>query len=403
MDQEPDLNSPHSNIVASCVRKRQVYYVHGFDARGPRFYHPLYRDGAAAQDVINSTSVAVGELEVTGEFAASWTIKAQSSEGEVVTRYTFLRWDDMVRAYWSGSRLAVAWQALQFYVAYALSGAMSKLWHCSKRYTGSVVSPLVFGALAVLASVVCAVSIAAAIGYLAPGWGNAGKWVVSVLAGCLLLWGALWWSDKLRLLWLARAWVFLHKWAHDRDAAIEARWKAFAAHIAADAGAEEADEILLIGHSAGTWVVISVLAELLALPQGKTLLPRLRLMTLGQVVPMMSFCSGAHRFRQQVDHVVAASVPWLDFTAPSDPLCTALASPLDGSGVSLASVPKPAVVVRSARFDRMFDAGTFKRLAADPFRIHFQYLMATDLRVANDYFSITAGPWPLGCWMGGAT
>ncbi len=393
------MNQPGSSASPCTIRKRQVYYVHGFDGRGPRFYHPLYRDGAAAQDAINGTSSWVGEMEATGDLAASWNVKAQSADGEVMTRYTFLRWEDMVKAHWLVSRFTTVRQTMQFYAAYIRSGAMGSLWNCSKRYTGSVLSPLVFGALALLLSIVLATSVALVLGYLAPAWGNAGKWVASGLSGWLLLWGALLWSDKLRLLWLARAWVFVHNWGNRNNPAIESRWKKFALHIAGDAGVEDADEILLIGHSAGSWVVISVLAELLALPQSKALWPRLRLMTLGQVVPMMSFCTGAHQFREQVNQVVASSVPWLDFTAPSDPLCTALANPLDGSGVPKAAVSKPAVVVRSARFDKMFDVGTFKRLAADPFRIHFQYLMATDLRVTNDYFSITAGPRPLSHWM----
>lgn len=393
------MSSPDSENTPDVVRKRQVYYVHGFDARGARFYHPLYREGAAAQDVVNGTRVSVGNAEASGAFAVSWDVRAQCAEADVFTRYTFLRWEDMVKAHWLVPKFATVVLTLQFYAAYIGSGAMGRLWKCSRRYTASVLSTLFFGFLAASVALVVAWATAATMGHFVPAWGMGGQWSVGVLAGLLLMVGAVEWSERLRLLWLARAWIFVHSWGHRNSAAIESRWRVFAQHIASDAGAVEADEVLLIGHSAGSWAVISVLAELLALPQGRALLPKLRLMTLGQVVPMMSLCAHAHAFRNDVKTVVESGVPWLDFTAPSDPICTALVSPLDGAGVENADSAVSHVVVRSARFDNMFSPAKFKRLSADPFRIHFQYLMATDLPVFNDYFSITAGPRSLRHWM----
>ena len=53
----------------------------------------------------------------------------------------------------------------------------------------------------------------------------------------------------------------------------------------------------------------------------------------------------------------------------------------------------------SPRFAEMFDASAHRALKRDKFKLHFQYLMATDLPVPNDYFAITAGPKPLAHWM----
>jgi hypothetical protein len=74
-----------------------------------------------------------------------------------------------------------------------------------------------------------------------------------------------------------------------------------------------------------------------------------------------------------------------------------LTNPLTGANVP--GSPDGRVAVRSARFDRMFDADEYSRLRKDGFRIHFQYLMATAKPVANDYFSLVAGPLPLSHWM----
>jgi hypothetical protein len=56
---------------------------------------------------------------------------------------------------------------------------------------------------------------------------------------------------------------------------------------------------------------------------------------------------------------------------------------------------------KSARFDRMFAPERYAELRRDFFRIHFQYLMATDRPVDNDYFRLTAGPLPLSAGPGG--
>lgn len=389
------MNPSGDVLQEGLVRRRQVYYIHGFDARGARFYHPLYRDQAAAQDALCGTALNVGEPHPTGEYAVTWGIHAESAEGPVDTRYTFLRWEDVVRSHWLGSKMRAAFLAAVFYLHYFRSGALRRLWHSSRRYTASVLAPLAFGVVSLLLSVLSGWCVAAALGAI-PTWPAGWNVGVGLLAGGTLAWGALWWSEKSRLLWLARAWIFVHRWGHHDDEAISERWRVFAQHIANDGDATGADEIVLIGHSAGTWAVVSVLSELLGTPQGRALLPKLRLMTLGQVVPMLSFYPEAHRFRAQVRDVATAGVPWLDFTAPFDPLCTALADPLMGSG---AAPTQNRVAVRSARFDRMFAPDKYKRLAKDAFRIHFQYLMATDLPVHNDYFSITAGPYPLAHWM----
>ena len=43
----------------------------------------------------------------------------------------------------------------------------------------------------------------------------------------------------------------------------------------------------------------------------------------------------------------------------------------------------------------MFEPARYAEVRRDFFRIHFQYLMATERPVDNDYFSLTAGPRPL--------
>lgn len=390
------------------VLRRQVYYLSGFDPRGARFYQQLYRDEAKKQALVNGIQLDVGSRKTVGEHAVMWSVKSQQNDQTTTTDYTFLEWDDLIRAHWRLSRLHLLVLCALFYVRYIGSGAMQKLWRSSKRYTASVLAPLAF---AMLSMAFMAVMSWVTVRLVGNGFQNAGLvclWATA--ATTTLATGVLvvFWAERLRLLWLARVWIFVDRWSLGRDVDIQSRWRAFAQHIADDTHARDADEILLVGHSIGSMAAVSVLSELLHqsqqghLDQYRQVVDKLRLLTLGQTTPMLSFFPGAAMFREQLRHVAASSVPWLDVSSPFDPLCVALTDPTTGSeqsGVAHVPASMPRVCVRSARFDRMFDTVTYKKLAKDAFRIHFQYIMATEQPVENDYFSFTAGPHSLIRWM----
>jgi hypothetical protein len=76
----------------------------------------------------------------------------------------------------------------------------------------------------------------------------------------------------------------------------EARMGEFAERIAA-ALAEEVDEVLVVGHSSGAYLAVSVLADLIRAGRVPEAGPALSLLTLGQVVPMVSFLPRAGRLR----------------------------------------------------------------------------------------------------------
>lgn len=65
--------------------------------------------------------------------------------------------------------------------------------------------------------------------------------------------------------------------------------------------------------------------------------------------------------------------------------------PIAACGV-VPAVPHPdRPKLMSPRFAEMFDSATYAALRHDRFRIHFQYLMASERAVPYDFFAITAG------------
>jgi len=121
----------------------------------------------------------------------------------------------------------------------------------------------------------------------------------------------------------------------------------------------------------------------------------LALLTLGEVVPMISYLPGARMLRRNLhDLGRSARISWVDFTAPGDGGCFALCDPVAVSGVG--DGPK----VLSAAFSQTLSPEKFAAQKRVFFKQHFQYLHAFDRPGIYDYFAITAGPQSLAARFG---
>jgi hypothetical protein len=100
---------------------------------------------------------------------------------------------------------------------------------------------------------------------------------------------------------------------------------------------------------------------------------------------------GAASFREELRSLANdPRIPWTDFTAPPDPLCFFQVHPIQASGIPCSTPERPRQV--SVRVFPMFTAATYSRIRRNKLRIHFQYLMASELPSDYDYFRLTAGP-----------
>jgi hypothetical protein len=391
---------------SSTLKTRQVYYIAGFDRRGPAYYHRMYVQQAHLQAKVNGWQIEVGPKQADGPMAVSWSIKTRVSpdDPEVVsTRYTFLRWEELVKSHWpNASRVAFA-RMLPLCWTYVFAGGFGRLWRHGKRLFASVLAPflvpVVGGLLSALLGLGLAYSGVAAwfMAHWMPASVPPVVWngLLGVGVAVFLL-RKLWsWCEDRRLFWLARAWHFAHIWAEDVDPAIQAKWEALGDVLYERWLQSDADEQLIVAHCGGVPAAMGVLAH----AQGRLSkagnphadrCARTRLLTLSQMLQMMLFFPGAARLHAQVRAVAKGPWAWFNLAAPQDPLCCGLTDPTTGVQGLDHRVQKPQT--RSARFDRMLSKSAYQALLRDGFDVHFQYLMASEYPVVNDYFSITAGP-----------
>jgi hypothetical protein len=121
----------------------------------------------------------------------------------------------------------------------------------------------------------------------------------------------------------------------------------------------------------------------------------LSFLTLGQVVPMVSFLPEAKRLRADLAYLSAQdAVTWVDVTAPGDGCAFALCDPVAVTGVAPEGKRWPLVL--SCAFTQTFSPERWRAMRFRWFRLHFQYMCAFDRPGDYDYFRITAGPLTLG-------
>ncbi|MCX7645564.1 MAG: hypothetical protein N2Z62_09765 [Rhodobacteraceae bacterium] len=373
------------------VGRRRVFYIPGYDPFPPRRYRELYRREGERQAALAGYDLALGPGQAG---PASWSVRAVIEDERVEAEVEVLVWSDLVQDSMGHGIPATYGQLLRTAWAYIGSGALFRLMRLRKGPVIAALYPIGMLLAQLGLALAAARAAGAAIGLaLAPPW----PWL-----GLLAVWPVL--AGFRRLDRHLYAYYLMHDYAHTAQAGgayppeLEARLAAFGDRIAAALG-PEADEVLVVGHSSGAHLAVSVLADLIRQGRVPAEGPALSLLTLGHVVPMVSFLPRADRLRADLHFLSARDeLAWVDVTAPGDGCAFALCDPVAVTGVAPEGRRWPLVI--SAAFSRTLRPETWARLRWRFFRLHFQYLCAFDgLRGGPgeyDYFRITAGPQTLG-------
>ena len=398
------------------VRRRRVFYIPGYDPIHPRRYRELYRTESATQAEISGYEIGISARQ--GGETYGWQVAARIGGQGTLTDVDVLVWSDIVRGSMSNTIPATYWQLVRTAWTYISTGTLRRLMWMRKGPVLAALYPVGMLLLQLLVAVLLAWIPAKLIEMVAPlialpfvrlagiaGLGPDAILMVATVVGAILLFvswfvwimGAVlilrWFKGKDGKLY---AYYLMHDYAYSaryngaNPPQLEARMAEFGDKIAA-ALTSDVDEVLVVGHSSGAHLAISVLADLLRdgrVPAGG---PELAFLSLGQVVPMVSFLPKAYRLRTDLAYMaIQDRIAWVDVTAPGDGCSFALCDPVAVSGVAPPGQHWPLIL--SAAFTQTLSPERWKELRWRFFRLHFQYLCAFDRPRDYDYFQITAGP-----------
>ncbi|MCV2875715.1 hypothetical protein OE810_05535 [Rhodobacteraceae bacterium XHP0102] len=363
--------------VVHNVRRRAVFFVPGFDPAPPRALRERYRREAAKQAACSGH-----HIHLRAEGSHAWQVTAQIEGVAVETRIEVLAWSDIVRSKMRGGVLRSFAHLARAVWVYLRAGAIAPLFALRK---GPVIA-ICYPVLVLLSEL----ALAAALIALGAQWGVIGAAFGAALAYGFLRFAAT--KDPLYAHYLIDDYAYAAQEHGAYPPALEARLAEFSAKVAAACDADY-DEVLLVGHSSGAYLAVSCLADLRR-ARGRAH-GALALLTLGHVVPMVSFLPRATRLRADLALLAQdCGITWVDVTAPADGCAFALCDPVAVSGVAPANPCWPLVI--SAAFSQNLKPATWAALRWRLFETHFQYLNAFDGGGDYDYFAITAGPQTLG-------
>lgn len=388
------MNRENDQNKSAVVRKRHVFYLSGFDPKGPAYYYALYADESQKQAALNGSQIKVGSLKRRGRTAKCWQIEARFGEHVTHTTYEFLRWDDIVRKHIRSSNSSFFIKMIKTYWLFFSTGT---LWRILKIGYPPFVTGM-YPVVLMLAMALLALAISAAASWL---WveGLSLPWWPCVLITLASFTAMFWFARRLEktmpYLWLVYVYNFTADQANNRVQQIDERMDQFARRIADYVATSDDDEVLIVGHSNGATIAISTLARALQRdPDLGRHRPKMSLLTLGELIVMLSLLPQAVEFRKEVQLVGSENgVDWIDLTAPRDGACFALIDPLAVSGLQQLGPPAgPKPKLLSIPISDLFSHETWRKsIKRHWLRIHFQYLRAFEKPTPYDYFTITAG------------
>ncbi len=372
------------------VHRRHVFYVPGFDPMGARRYRELYRTHAGRQADISSYEIGVSAApKQAGNYA--WAVTSEIEGKRTETTVEFLEWSDLVRQTMNRNTAHALWTWAWTGTWFLWSGAVSA-W---ARLHRKILIPGLYPYLTILAQLLVGLLAGLGAGALVVAFGltTHAFWPVALVAGGVATTAILLYfrkrDQKHYIYYLLFMLAYAAVRAQKRPKPMLDREEAFAQRVAEVLRSGAADEVLVVGHSAGGYVAVPIVAKLLRM-EGLDL-GKLSLLTLAHVIPLTSFLKGASDMRADLNLLSKTpEITWLDVSAPGDGGCFPLSDPVATCGAADADQIWPKVI--SAAFTQ-----TLSEEAQDPkvftfFVRHFQYIYAFDKPTEYDYFRITAGP-----------
>lgn len=381
------------------VQRRRMFYIPGYDPFPPRRYRELYRKESAAQAQISGYDLTL-TARTSGQNGYGWAADATIGAQQTHTEIDVLVWADLVQASMSRGVLrtyGLLVKTLWFFLA---SGAFVALLRLRPQPMIAASWPVVVLLGQLIVAGVLGWGVGAGAAWLvsqviAPPFCALIGWAVGLGLVALLLQQFRKWDSKLYAYYLL--YDFAHTASHKGayGAELQIRLARFTDQIYEALLDPTLDEVLVVGHSSGASLAVSVVADLLTKKGGSTPgKPVLGLLTLGQAIPVQSYLPKADKLRGDIARLsVSDALTWVDVSAQGDGCCFGLCDPVAVSGVAPEDQRWPLVL--SAAFSLSLKPATWRKLRWRFFRAHFQYLAAFDNPRDYDYFQITAGPMTL--------
>jgi hypothetical protein len=378
------------------VLNRHVIYVQGYDPRGLAQYYRMFRTELRKFSRLYGLGTTISRPQNTsdGEIA-SWSIETKAADWQTRTAYDFLRFEDFIQRDLAAPIWSTVFRAVWIYWRLVFRGTIARFFKANWRFATFITYPHLVLLLEALGA--AGLALLFRKGLDAIGVPD----LFSVLAAAALFVAVLgtllkYTENQTYLLYLLCdtiwTWQFCHRGRPDWDQRIDR----FAEYLVKVARTSTAEEIVLVGHSSGSFLAVEILARALKLdPSLGRHGPRIVLLTLGGNFPIVGFHAASQGFRDHLRELaIEPSVDWIDCQARKDVMNFFQFDPIAAHGIDVGSARRNPTVV-PIRFREIIKPEHYNLFRWQFFRVHFQFVMANERPHAYDFFMIACGPVPL--------
>lgn len=374
------------------VNRRHIIYVQGYDPRGLAQYYRMFRSELRKFAALYGFNCKVGRPASTDARAASWTIDTQGPDWQTQTRYDFLRWEDLIKADLEWPIWRTVTQALAIYIRLIFNGVLTRFRKANWRFATFISYPqFVLVIEALVAGVIAAV--------FAAGLDRVGIPMVITLPAATAVFVALlgtmlkYLESRTYALYLMSDTIFTWQYAHRQRPDWDRRIEQFAQDLVATVRTSDADEIIVVGHSSGSFLGLEILMRALEIdPDIGRRGPRLMLLTIGGNLPIVGFLPISDQFRARLKRLATEpSLHWVDCQSRKDVMNFYPFDPVAGHGLDVGAARRNPHIV-TVRFRDIIAPENYHAFRRHFFRIHFQFVMANEQPNAYDFFMMVCGP-----------
>jgi hypothetical protein len=378
------------------VQHRHIIYVQGYDPRGLAQYYRMFRTELRKFGRLHQLSAVISRPQIApdGE-AASWTIETKADDWQTRTNYDFLRFEDLIQRDLAAPIWGTVFKAVWIYWRLVFGGTFARFWKANWRFATFITYPHFL----LLLEALCAAGIALAFEHALDALGIPDPFsIAAAVALFVALLGTVlkYTENQTYLLYLLSDTIWTWEFSHRQRTEWDQRIDRFAQHLVNVARSSAAEEIVVVGHSSGSFLGTEILARALRLdPALGQHGPRIVLLTLGGNFPIVGFHAASQDFRDHLRQLaVEPSIDWIDCQSRKDVMNFYPFDPVAGHGIDAgASRRNPTIV--PVRFRDVIKPEHYNVFRWKFFRVHFQFVMANERPHAYDFFMIVCGPVPL--------
>lgn len=381
------------------IRRRHVFYIHGFDPQGATGYHRLFRRELSRFLKLWPVDASLSEPEIDDDgVAARWQIKTRGPNWRVETTYEFLRWDDIVARDMRRSIAVLIPRIALWLIEYLINGTSARIMRVSWRFSLHYLFPTLAMALVVPATFLVG-WLAFLLAHAAIGAGVPLSAAASIAAAGAYWAFSLWFFERWYVYQICEAMLWFRDFVHDLRSNSQKRIDDFARRIIAKARASDADELLVIGHSVGGAVAVATVARALELdPDFARASAPVTLATLGSLLPVAALHPLGVGAREAIRRLaIEPSLTWLDCQARKDVMNFYGCDMVEDMAVDAGPQHRNPLYWR-VRFRDVVSPQFYNYLRWNFFRMHYQFIMASDRHAPYDYYMIICGPIRLLDW-----